>query len=64
MYLHATYESARERQADLLREAARQQIIRKVDRAQRSAERPAHELSLLETVRQGIAAIGSRIAAL
>jgi hypothetical protein len=65
MYLQATYETARERQADFVREAARRRAIREVEQAQVRAEPPADGATpLLLAVKRGLAAVGARIAAL
>ena len=72
MYLLATYETAHERQADFLREAARQRVIREAEKARRSTEPPtqdAHasrlpETTLLDAMKRGLAAVGARLMAL
>lgn len=72
MYVQITYATAKERQAEFLREAAEQRAQREAEKAQRNAERPAEDLhasrcsetALFAAARRSLAAIGARIMAL
>jgi hypothetical protein len=72
MYVQITYATAKERQAEFLREAAQRRVQREAEKAQRNAERPAEdahaprlpETSLFATVKRNLATVGARIMAL
>ena len=72
MYVQITYATAKERQAEFVREAAQRRVVREAEKAQRNAERPAAdahaprlpETALFVAVKRSLATIGARILAL